>query len=133
MVMYFLIVSVIFIILSALLKFRYVLFVYVIGNILLFIYFAISGQVGAWFILIYQIPALVPAFLGICIGTAIGYNVRPIIESKLSIFGNKLCARATKKQASDSALNLNGTPRAYSNAENDYLLDTNEIQIKSLY
>lgn len=130
MVMFFLTVSVIFIILSALLRFRHILFAYVIGNILLFIYFAISGQVGGWLILIYQIPALVPAFLGICIGTAIGYNVRPIIESKLSIIGNKLSTRATKMQASDSALNLNGTPRTCINAENDDLLDKNDIPTK---
>ena len=106
MVMFFLVVTVLFIILSTLLKFRHVAYAYVIGNIILFIFFAISGQAGGWFVLIYQIPALVPAFLGICIGTPIGY---------------KLSARITKKQASDSALNLNGTPRTCSNAESEDL------------
>ena len=121
MVMFFLVVTVLFIILSTLLKFRHVAYAYVIGNIILFIFFAISGQAGGWFVLIYQIPALVPAFIGICIGTPIGYKIRPIIESKLSICGNKLSTRITKKQASDSALNLNGTPRTCSNAESEDL------------
>ncbi|GAA0788698.1 MULTISPECIES: hypothetical protein [Pseudomonadati] len=128
MVMFSLGVTVLFILLSMLLKFRHVAYTYVIGNIILFIFFAISGQVGGWFVLIYQIPALGPAFLGICIGTPIGNKIRPIIESKLSIIGNKLSARVTTKQASDSA--LNGTLRTCSNVENEDLLVKNDITTK---
>ena len=96
----YLAVIVLFIVLSAFLKFRYVAITFVVGNIILFIYFSSLGQVGGWFFLIYQIPAILPASIGVWIGTSIGDIARPIIR---------------KKQDSVSTLSLEGTSKAFEN------------------
>ncbi|MCL1073104.1 hypothetical protein [Shewanella dokdonensis] len=136
MVTFLLVVTMFFIVLSIFLKIRYVAIIYVVGNIILFIFFTVSGQVGVWFILLFQISALGPAFLGICIGTPIGYKVRPIIGSKLSNFGNELLCRLSaglrKKQDLESVLNFDGTPKNSENIKREDLL-ADKRDIKSKY
>ncbi|QTS34883.1 hypothetical protein D0436_23645 [Shewanella decolorationis] len=88
-----------------------------------------------WFIFLFQIPALGPSFLGICIGTAIGYKVRPIVDSKLSSFGNeflyRLNASLRKNQDLESILNLDGTPKTSKNVKGeDRLADKKDFPIK---
>ncbi|MEL4272534.1 hypothetical protein [Shewanella xiamenensis] len=135
MVNFFLVVTILFIVLSTFLKLRYVVLIYVLGNIILIIFFTISGQVGVWFIFLFQIPALGPSFLGICIGTAIGYKVRPIVDSKLSSFDNeflyRLNAPLRKNQDLESILNLDGTPKTSKNVKGeDRLTDKKDVPIK---
>jgi hypothetical protein len=91
---------VLFIVLSAFLRFRYVAIIFIVGNILFFIYFTSLGQAGGWLFLIYQLPAILPASIGVWIGTSISDIVRPIIR---------------KKQDSVSNLSLDGTSKACEN------------------
>ncbi|OUR95897.1 hypothetical protein A9Q81_13645 [Gammaproteobacteria bacterium 42_54_T18] len=58
-------ITIFFTILTMFVKLRYVVILYVIGNIVLYSYLVNSGQAGGWYILAVQVPTLVSSGIGI--------------------------------------------------------------------
>jgi len=100
-----------FTVISMFIRLRYVLFIYVVGNIALFFYAATGGVAGGYFVFLIQLPALIVS--SFCM--IIGQNYYPFIGGKLPNLGdgflNKLKQRMENNR-DPSALNLDGTPKA---------------------
>ena len=87
-IVFIVIIIVLVIIFSAILamymKARYVLAIFLIGNVVIFYSLASAGQGAGWLMLLVQLPSLLPSLIGIFIGVSIGQTARSTIDNKLS-------------------------------------------------
>ena len=121
------IVTLLVTVLAIFLRPRYVAIIYVISNI---VFFTNAGQAGGWFLLLVQMPALVPSILGMFFGASIGHWIRPIIGKRLSNIGHN-ASDSLYKQTSEHKilpLNLDGTSKK---RENKYAVKKESFPDKS--
>ncbi|MBU2881994.1 hypothetical protein KO525_05280 [Psychrosphaera sp. B3R10] len=111
-----LIITLIFTFLSLIFKFKHVLILYVLGNIVIFSFlgYGSNAQAGGWFILFSQIPALIPSAVGILIGK----QFQPTIGNKLkgvafSIFSGFISLGRERNKSIDD-LDLSGKSKEQS-------------------